>query len=179
MASLWEELREARAHNDSWSSPGCHAVVVHRLTGRAKQLPQPLRLPARAVCRLLYVLVRNVYTIELPAPVKIGRRFRIAHQGAIVIHPHVEFGDDCLVRQGVTIGAARDDRFHLEYPTIGNRVAIGAGAVIVGKVHVGDDVVIGPNAVVTTDVPDGHKVLAPPSVVSARRGAAQGVAGAG
>jgi serine O-acetyltransferase len=176
MGSLWEELREARAHNDSWSSPGCQALVVHRLTGRAKQLPQPFRLPARVVCRLLYVFVRNVYTIELPSPVKIGRRFRIAHQGAIVIHPLVEFGDDCLVRQGVTIGAARDDRYHVDYPTIGHRVQIGAGAAIVGKVHVGDDVLIGPNAVVTADVPDGHKVLAPPSVVTARRSVAGGAA---
>lgn len=179
MGSLLEELREARAHNDSWSSPGCHALVVHRLTARAKQLPQPFRLPARAVCRLLYVVVRNVYTIELPAPVTIGRRFRIAHQGGIVIHPHVEFGDDCLVRQNVTIGAARDDRFHVDYPTIGNRVQIGAGAAIVGRVRVGDDVLIGPNAVVTTDVPDGHKVLAVPSAVTPRGGAARQAAGPG
>ena len=176
MGSLLEELREARAHNDSWSAPGCHAVVVHRLTARAKRLPQPFRLPARAVCRLLYLFVRNVYTIELPAPVRLGRRFRIAHQGGIVIHPHVTFGDDCLVRQGVTIGAARDDRFEVDYPSIGDRVQIGAGAVVVGRVHVGDDVVIGPNAVVTTDVPDGHKVLATPSVVSPRTRLARGSA---
>jgi len=35
----------------------------------------------------------------------------------------------------------------------GNRVDIGAGAVILGEIHVGDDVSIGANAVVLQDVP--------------------------
>ena len=38
---------------------------------------------------------------------------------------------------------------------IGNGVEIGAGAVIVGSLHVGDRAIVGANAVVTRSVPAG------------------------
>jgi acyl carrier protein len=44
---------------------------------------------------------------------------------------------------------------------IGDRVEIGAGAVIIGAITVGDGAFIGPNAVVTSDVPPGARVIAP------------------
>lgn len=127
-------------------------------------------MPVRALCRVLFLFVRNVYGIELPTPVRLGRRFRLTHQGS-VFHPHTVFGDDCVVRQGVTIGAARVGRdrggvdFNDDHPTFGDRVDVGAGAVVIGRLHVGNDVKIGPNAVVTADVPDGSIVVAPASRV--------------
>ncbi len=81
-----------------------------------------------------------------------------AHQPGVVIADNAVIGDDCLIRQNVTIGSA------VEYgpaPKLGNRVRIGAGAVLIGGITVGDDVVIGPNAVVTEDVPAGATVLSP------------------
>ena len=47
---------------------------------------------------------------------------------------------------------------------IGDRVSIGAGAVVVGPVTVGDDARIGANATVVRDVPPGAVMLAPPAV---------------
>ena len=79
----------------------------------------------------------------------------------MVIHQFCKIGDDCIIRQGVTIGSA--DVFDPEGPTLGNHVDVGAGAAIIGKVHVGNNVRIGPNAVVFTDVPDGSTVFAAPS----------------
>ncbi len=84
----------------------------------------------------------------------IGRRLVIEHSGAIVVHGKAVIGDDCIIRQGVTIGNQRMDR-PLEAPHIGNRVNIGAGAKILGAIRIGDDVDIGANAVVLTDVPAG------------------------
>ena len=49
-------------------------------------------------------------------------------------------------------------------PVIGDRVRIGAGAVVVGPVTVGDDARIGANATVVRDVPPGAVMLAPPAV---------------
>jgi serine O-acetyltransferase len=89
---------------------------------------------------------------------KVGRRFLVGHQSGIVIHFNSEFGDDCVIRQNVTIGAAGVGRIN-DGPKFGHRVDIGAGAVIVGKVKVGDDARIGPNAVVMTDVPAGATVF--------------------
>ena len=67
------------------------------------------------------------------------------------------------VRQGVTIGA--HSRKPKESPILGNRVDVGAGAVIVGKVKIGDDVAIGANTVVTTNIPSGSIVVSPPARV--------------
>jgi serine O-acetyltransferase len=41
------------------------------------------------------------------------------------------------------------------HPTVGNNVLLGAGAVILGAVTIGDGARIGANAVVTKDVPAG------------------------
>ena len=51
-------------------------------------------------------------------------------------------------------------------PKIGNRVWIGAGAVIVGKIVVGDNVLIAPNAYVNFDVPSNSIVMGNPAIVS-------------
>jgi serine O-acetyltransferase len=58
-------------------------------------------------------------------------------------------------------------------PRLGNRVQIGAGAKILGRISVGNDVIIGANAVVTRDVPD-HAVVGgvPARPLSARIAAA-------
>ena len=97
----------------------------------------------------------------------IGRRFRIGHQNGIVIHKFATIGNDCLVRHGVTLGRGGIERanspetFRDTAPVLGDRVDVGVGAVIVGKIRIGDDVHIGPNAVVLTDVPAGATVMAP------------------
>ena len=87
--------------------------------------------------------------------------FKIGHQHGIVIHPKTVFGDDCVVHQNVTIGESGPNR-RGEAPTFGNRVKIGAGAAIIGKVVIGDDVTIGPNATVMINIPAGTTVCAPP-----------------
>ena len=65
-----------------------------------------LRAPLRLAVGFLSFFVRNFYGIELYPTARIGRRFGIAHQHGIVIHKRAVIGDDCLIRQGVTIGAA-------------------------------------------------------------------------
>ena len=75
----------------------------------------------------------------------------IEHFGGIVVHGSSVIGDDCIIRQGVTIGNRRLDD-PLGAPTLGSRVNVGAGAKILGRVTIGDDVNIGANAVVITDI---------------------------
>lgn len=100
--------------------------------------------------------------ITIGVSAKIGRRFTIEHSGAIVIHGNTEIGDDCIIRQGVTIGNRKmDDPFGA--PVIGHRVNIGAGAKILGRVHIGDDAEIGANAVVIHDVPAGATAVGVPA----------------
>jgi serine O-acetyltransferase len=111
----------------------------------------------------MQVVIRNFYGIELYWSSEIGRRVEIAHQGTIALHPHCRIGDDCVIRQGSTIGASEERDPSSEAPILGDNVQVGAGAMVLGKIKIGNNVRIGPNAVVTTDVPDNSTVMAPPS----------------
>jgi len=161
----WREvLREdVRAHGGEVTSPGLHAVLVHRFGAARSSMPRRLQPVARVVHRLAYVAVRNLYGIELPSTVQLGRRVRLAHQSGIVIHPFAVIGDDCVLRQNVTLGAGggEGEAFRRQAPQLGAGVSVGAGAAVVGAVRVGDGARIGPNATVLTHVPAGATVLAP------------------
>jgi len=147
------------ANGRDWSLPGFRAVAVYRFgVWRMGIRSRMLRAPFSFIYNRLYRRVRNHYTIEIPYTCKIGRRLMIGHQGAIVFHEAATVGDDCLIRHGVTIGASSHRRAH-DVPVIGNRVQIGAGAMVLGKITVGDDAMIGANALVTCDVPPGAKAI--------------------
>jgi serine O-acetyltransferase len=163
---FWSHVREDYVANGrEWTRPGFRAMFMYRLgVWRMGVRPRLLRAPLSLLYRAMHRYVRNRYGIELHYTTRIGRRLQVAHQGAIVIHEHATIGDDCTVRQGVTIGAAA------EYdpttaPVLGNGVDVGAGAKIVGKVVVGDRVRIGPNAVVMTSIPADSTAFAAPARV--------------
>ena len=105
--------------------------------------------------------------IELPCEATLGRRFRIDHFGGIVISGDAVFGDDCVIRNGVTVGLRYAGQRGA--PTVGNRVDIGAGAKILGPIQIGDDVLIGANAVVLIDVPSGSIAVGVPARVLPRK----------
>lgn len=48
-------------------------------------------------------------------------------------------------------------------PVIGSNVEIGAGAVLIGNIHIGDYVRIGANAVVIEDIPDNCTAVGVPA----------------
>lgn len=153
-------LREDYVRNRGALSPGFHAVAVYHFGRWAETLAHPARTLLRVLYKVLYGLVRNLYSIEIPVEARIGRRLLIAHQGSIVIHPLAIIGDDCLLRQNCTIGLGATGRM---VPTVGDRVQVGPGAVLAGGITVGDDAHIGPNAVVMSDVPPGGSAFAAPA----------------
>lgn len=76
----------------------------------------------------------------------------------VYISRYAVLGANCRIYQNVTIGEI-DQRA----PTIGDNCLIGAGAVMVGGIQIGNGVNIGAGAVVHTDIPDGCTVVAQPS----------------
>ena len=163
-------VREDWRTNGGIARPGFQALAVHRFGVWKHALePKLLRLPFTLVYRVLNVFVRNVYGIELDVQTRIGRRVLIGHQHGIVVHPNAVIGDDCVLRQGVTIGQDRDTRGQGPGPAprLGERVQLGAGAVLTGGIVIGDDARIGPNAVVMVNVPAGAIVSAPPARIMA------------
>jgi acetyltransferase-like isoleucine patch superfamily enzyme len=94
---------------------------------------------------------------EIQKTVRIAARTRV--QSHDFICELVSIGEDCFIGHGVmfvndtfsTGGPARGNKDLWRSTTIGNRVSIGSGAVIL-PVTICDDVVIGAGAVVTKDI---------------------------
>lgn len=161
---LLEQLREdLAAHRGDWTRPGFRAVAVHRFgRWRRRFTHRWQRAPFALLYRLLYLHCRNVYGIEIPESAYLGRRVIVEHQHGIVVHGSSVIGDDCILRQGVTLGN-RSLEHPADAPILGRRVNIGAGAKILGRVRIGDDASIGANAVVLHDVPPRTTVIGIPA----------------
>ncbi|MBB6430446.1 serine O-acetyltransferase [Algisphaera agarilytica] len=167
---LWAQIREDHtAHRRDWTRPGFRAVAVHRFgVWRMGIKSKLLRAPFSVLYRMLHRRVRNVYGIELPYSAKLGRRVVVEHQSGIVIHGNAVIGDDCVIRQGVTLGIRREDQPD-QAPVLGKGVSIGAGAAVLGGVHLGDGSSVGANAVVLKDVPAGATAVGIPAKIIAPR----------
>lgn len=151
------------ANGCDWSKPGFRALAVYRYGVWCAGIQQRLlRGPFMLVYRFLFRRVRNGYGIELPHSVKLGSGVVIEHQSAIVIHGNSVIGDQCVIRQGVTLGNRYMDK-PFEAPTLGARVNIGAGAKLLGGITIGSDATIGANAVVLSDVAAGDTVVGIPA----------------
>jgi serine O-acetyltransferase len=124
--------------------------------------PKLLRAPLSVLYRAMFRRCRNRYGIEIDYAVRLGRRVIIEHQNGIVIHGNSVIGDDCVIRQGVTLGIKSADRPD-EAPVLGRQVDIGAGAKILGPVRIGDGAKIGANAVVLCDVPANATAVGVPA----------------
>jgi serine O-acetyltransferase len=146
------------AHRRDWTRPGFRAIAVYRFgVWRMGVRPKFLRAPLSVLYRMMFHRVRNHYGIELPYSARIGRGVVFEHQSGIVIHGNSVIGDGCVIRQGVTLGIRREDDLD-GVPVLGKRVNVGAGAVLLGRICIGDDAQIGANSVVLHDVPAGAKV---------------------
>lgn len=163
--SFFDDLRVAQ---EGVLSLGFWALQVYRLGHlRYRFKSRLVRWPLAVLHLILAKLAEMLCGVSIGVSAKIGRRLVIEHSGAIVVHGHAVIGDDCTIRQGVTIGNQRQDR-PLEAPHIGNRVNIGAGAKILGAVRVGDAADIGANAVVISDVPAGALAVGVPARIILR-----------
>ena len=150
------------AHERDATRPGFRAVAVHRFGNYRMHWKRPWRAVPTVIYRFLYRYIRNHYGIELPYSAKLGRRVVFEHQGAIVIHGNSVIGDDCIIRQGVTLGN-RHLSAPFDAPVLGDKVNVGAGAKLLGRVLIGEGANIGANSVVLRDVPAGRTAIGIPA----------------
>ena len=140
--------------------PGLHAVwmyrVAHWMWSRGAYLP----------ARLLSQLARYWTGVEIHPGAVIGRRFFIDHGMGVVIGETAEIGDDVLMYQGVVLGGTALEK-KKRHPTLGNRVVVGAGAIVLGAINIGDRSRIGAGSVVIKEVPADTTVFGIPAKAKA------------
>ena len=167
---MFENIREDwHTHDRQWSRHGFWVMLIYRFgRWRYRISWRPLRFPLSFLYKLLSFFAVMCLGTELPCEVTLGRRFCIEHVGGIVISGDAVFGDDCILRNGVTIGLRH--RGQRGSPRLGNRVDIGAGAKLLGPIVVGDDTAIGANAVVLSDVPQNSIAVGIPARIVLKTG---------
>ena len=99
---------------------------------------------------------------DIPFTAKIGKNAYFPHRAiGVVIHENAVIGENARIQANVVIGGKGQSGV----PTIGNNVQIGANAVIVGGVEIGDHAIVGAGAVVLKDVPAACVACGVPATV--------------
>ena len=142
---------------------GLWAIWIHRCA----HILYRMRIPFFP--RLISQIMRILTLIEIHPGARIGRRFFIDHGNGSVIGETAIIGDDVTIYQGVTLGGTGKEKGK-RHPTIGDRVVIGAGAIVLGNITVGNDARIGAGAVVTKPVPADTTVVGNPSWILKQEG---------
>jgi serine O-acetyltransferase len=147
--------------------------IAHRFHARGRYRT------ARALC----TWARFVTGVEIHPGARIGDRFFIDHGSGVVIGETAVIGDDVTLFHHVTLGAlgwwkdhARDPG-QRRHPKVGNGVTVGAAAMLLGPITVGDNARVGAQALVVCDVPEGALVLAPKATIRIPRSSLPGPIG--
>lgn len=124
--------------------PSVHAVGLYRLSNRL------YKWKLFFAARLVSQIGRFLTGIEIHPGATIGKALFIDHGMGVVVGETAIIGDYVTIYQGVTLGGTGKDTGK-RHPTIGDRVTIGAGAKILGPIHIAAGTKIGAGSVVLTD----------------------------
>lgn len=117
----------------------------------------------RALLRILKNRLALKYGVDTDFTVTIGPGLRIVHLGGIVIHRGSKIGNHLTILNNVTLGQGQ--RCEANVPSVGSNVYIGVGAVILGKVSIGDDCVVGAQSFVNSSFDAGDIIAGTPARV--------------
>jgi serine O-acetyltransferase len=96
----------------------------------------------------------EIFQVDIHPAAQVGSGIFFDHGTGIVIGETAVIGNDVSMLHGVTLGgtgAERGDR----HPKIGNGVLLGAGAKVLGNIHIGDYAKVASGSVVLKPVPAG------------------------
>lgn len=163
--SFWSLVKEDFiTHERDYFSQGFFALFVHRFGNWRMSIKTKIfRFPLSALYFILAKITQIFCGIKLDYTVHVGRRVKLEHFGGMILGAR-RIGDDVVIRQNTTLGI-RDVSDVCAKPTIENGVNIGAGAVIVGDIVIGQYSKIAPNAVVIENIPPFSTVYIKPTVV--------------
>lgn len=105
---------------------------------------------SKMIRRLYHFWLRTVYACDIMPQTVIGNGTRFPHNGlGVVINQDAVIGENCVIGKGVVIGGRSGIAV---VPRICDDVEIGANAVVIGPVTIGEGAKIGAGSVVVHDV---------------------------
>ena len=147
---------------NSGSPKGRFVLIFFRACQLIRRLPSGIWILGLPILAAYVLLVHWILGIELDYKTAVGPGLALCHGVGLVVHRDVVIGAGCTLRQGVTIGERRSDG---KCPVLEDRVELGANAVLLGPVRIGESSVIGAGAVVLHDVEAFTVVAGNPAVV--------------
>ncbi|MEJ2409317.1 MAG: DapH/DapD/GlmU-related protein [Novosphingobium sp.] len=133
-------------------TPGFKYTVLMRSCGYLRIRPFKA-FGLYPLSKLLLLRCRYKYGIAIPEYTVIGPGLFINRFGGIYVNGDTIIGANANLTHGTMLGQANRGA-RAGSPSLGDRVFIGAGAKIIGRIHLGNDCAVGANAVVTKDVPE-------------------------
>ncbi len=137
--------------------PQFRYLFIYRMASKYKNTPI-----IGIFYRTILLILSRIYGFQIDLRAKIGDGFYIGHIGTIIIGG-ATVGRNCNIAHNVTLGKDNRYKYDRPPPTIGDRVWIGIGCVIVGDIKIGSDVLISPNTFVNFDIPDNCIVMGNPA----------------
>jgi serine O-acetyltransferase len=145
---------------------GFHALVTYRF---AHEL---WRQGRRDFALYLQSQSSRMFTVDIHPAARLGKGLMLDHATGVVIGETATVGDNCSLLHAVTLGGSGKqcgDR----HPKIGSGVLIGAGAKVLGNIHIGNCSRIAAGSVVLADVPPHVTVAGVPARVIGPAGTAE------
>ncbi|MEI8103523.1 MAG: serine O-acetyltransferase [Candidatus Moraniibacteriota bacterium] len=136
--------------------PGFHALTLHRLSHCLWEHNFHL------CARLLSQITRFFTGVEIHPGATIGKGVFIDHGMGVVIGETAEVGDNVILFHGSTLGGTGKHKGK-RHPTVKAGVLIGANALILGPITLGENVKVGAGSVVIKDVPRDTTVVGVPT----------------
>src|ERR1700760_422961 len=137
---------------------GFHAIQTHRLAhwlwGKGR----------KDLSYYLQSRSSGVFQCDIHPAAKVGRGIFLDHATGLVVGETASIGDNVSILHGVTLGGTGKDHGD-RHPKIADGVLIGAGASIIGNIHVGRCARVAAGSVVLKEVPNNVTVAGVPAKV--------------
>ncbi|HRO16340.1 MAG TPA: serine O-acetyltransferase [Paracoccus sp. (in: a-proteobacteria)] len=149
--------------------PACHRLMQPMLFFKGFQALQAYRIAhwlwdsgRRDMAYFVQMRCSEVFGVDIHPAARIGTGVMIDHAHSIVIGETAVVGNDVSMLHSVTLGGTGKEDGD-RHPKIGNGVLIGAGAKVLGNIHVGHHSRIAAGSVVLESVPPCKTVAGVPA----------------
>ncbi|WP_438748755.1 serine O-acetyltransferase [Pararhizobium sp. O133] len=145
---------------------GFHAIQTHRLANWL------LSRGRRDFALYLQSRSSSVFQTDINPAARVGKGIFLDHATGLVVGETAVIGDNVSILHGVTLGGTGKEGSD-RHPKIGNGVLIGAGAKILGNIHIGHCSRVAAGSVVLKEVPPKTTVAGVPARVVGEAGCSE------